>query len=98
MTITPEYKMVSFDVVSLFTSVPLDETIDIIIKRIYDKKEINTDIPKIEMRKLLYRCTKNACFTFNSKAYLQVDGLTGRSSFSRHLYGGAPTKYNTYFI
>ena len=50
------------------------------------------------MRKLLYRCTKNACFTFNSKAYLQVDGLTGRSSFSRHLYGGAPTKYNTYFI
>ena len=30
MTIPPEYKMVSFDVVSLFTSVPLDETIDII--------------------------------------------------------------------
>ena len=28
-------KMVSFDVVSLFTNVPLIETIDIIIKRIY---------------------------------------------------------------
>ena len=96
MTIPPECKMVSFDVVSLFTSVIVDETINI-IKRIY-KKEINTDIPKKEMRKLLYLCTKNACFTFNSKAYLQVDGLTGRSSFSRHLYGGAPTKYNTYFI
>ena len=48
-----KYKMVSFDVVSLFTKVPLDETIDIIIKRIYDKKEINTDIPKKEMRELL---------------------------------------------
>ena len=50
MMIPPEYKMVSFDVVPLFTKVPLDETIDIIIKSIYDKKEINTDIPKKEMR------------------------------------------------
>ena len=41
MTIPPKYKMVSFDVVSLFTNVSLDETIDIIIKRIYDKKEIS---------------------------------------------------------
>ena len=52
MRIPPEYKMVSFDVVSLFTNVPLDETIDIIIKPIYHKKEINTDIPKKEMREL----------------------------------------------
>ena len=51
--------MVSFDVVSLFTNVPLDETIDIIIKSIYDKKEINTDIPKKEMRELLFLCTRN---------------------------------------
>ena len=50
--------MVSFDVVSFFTYVSLDETIDIIIKRIYDKKEINTDIPKKEMRELLCLCTK----------------------------------------
>ena len=75
MTIPPEHKMVSFDVVSLFTNVPLDETIDIITKRIYDKKEINTDIPKKEMRELLYLCTKNAHFTLNSKTYLQVDGV-----------------------
>ena len=59
MRIHPEYKMVSFDVVSLFTNVALDETIDIIFKRIYDKKEINTDIPKKEMRELLFLCTKN---------------------------------------
>ena len=70
-----KYKMVSFDVVSLFTKVPLDETIDIIIKRIYDKKEINTDIPKKEMRELLYLCTKNAHFTLNNKTYFQVDGV-----------------------
>ena len=75
MRIPPGYKMVSFNVVSLFTNVPLDETIDIIIKRIYDKKEINTDIPKKEMRELLYLCTKNAHFTLNNKTYLQVDGV-----------------------
>ena len=49
LTISPEYKMVSIDVVSLFTNVPLDGRIDIIIIRIYDKKEINTDIPAKEM-------------------------------------------------
>ena len=75
MRIPPGYKMVSFDVVSLFTNVPLDERIDIIIKRIYDKKEINTDIPKKEMKELLYLCTKNAHFTLNNKTYLQVDGV-----------------------
>ena len=75
MTIPLEYKMVSFDVVSLFTNVPLDETIDNIIKRIYDNKEINTDVPKKEMRDLLYLCTKNAHFSLNNKTYLQLDGI-----------------------
>ena len=37
---TPEnYEMVSFDITSLFTSVPLEHSIDIIIKRIYVKHE-----------------------------------------------------------
>ena len=67
--------MVSFDVVSLFTITSLDQTIDIIIKRIYYNKETNTDVPKKEMRELLYLCTKNAHFTFNNKTYLQVDGV-----------------------
>ena len=60
--ISPGYQMVSFDVVSLFTNDPLEETINIIIKRIYDKNEINTNIPKQDMKELLYLCTKNAHF------------------------------------
>ena len=67
--------MVSFDVVSLFTNVTLDETIDIIIKHMYDKKETNTDIPEKEMRELLYLYTKNVHFTLNNKTHLQVDGV-----------------------
>ena len=62
--------MVSFDVVSLFTNVPLEETINITIKRIYDKNEIKTNIPKQEMKELLYLCTKNAHLTLNSKKYV----------------------------
>ena len=34
------YKMVSFDVKSLFTNVPLEKTIEITLKRIYQRTEI----------------------------------------------------------
>ena len=51
---SPGYQVVSFDVVSLFTNVPLDETINIIIKGIYDENEISTNIVKQEIKELLY--------------------------------------------
>ena len=65
--------MVSFDVASLFTNVPLEETIEIILKRIYVNKEITADIPKQEMKELLINCTKNVHFTFKNKTYIQLD-------------------------
>ena len=40
------YQMVSFDVTSHFTNVPLDETIEIILRRVYIDQELNTNIPK----------------------------------------------------
>ena len=45
-TVSAGYKLVSFDVKSLFTNVPLDTTIKIILKRIYKNKEIKTSIPR----------------------------------------------------
>ena len=69
------YKMVSFDVVSLFANVPLEQTIEIIFKRIYINKEITTNIPKQEMKELLFLCTKNVHFTFNNQIYIQLDGV-----------------------
>ena len=56
------YKVVSFDVKSLFTNVPLDRTIDIILKRIYDKYEITTNIGRKEIKDLITLCTKNVLF------------------------------------
>ena len=45
--------MISFDVESLFTNVPLHETINIILNQIYTKNAINTSIPESNMHTLL---------------------------------------------
>ena len=60
----------SFDVALLFTNVPLEETIEIILKRIYVNKEITNDIPKQEMKELLILCTKSVHLTFNNETYI----------------------------
>ena len=61
------YKFVSFDVISLFTNVPLAKTIDIILKRAYSQKIGTTNLTKRTMKKLLKdECSKTA-FTFNDK-------------------------------
>ena len=70
-----EYTMVSFDVSSLFTNVPLDLTIDIILRRIYDENQIETSIKRKDMKELLLLCTKNVHFTFNGEFYVQLDGV-----------------------
>ena len=65
-----DHLLVSFDVKSLFTNVPLDETIEVILSRIYEKKkQISTDIRKSDMKKLLNLCTKSVHFTFEGKIY-----------------------------
>ena len=67
--------MVSFDVKSLFANVPLDRTIDIVLRRIYDKHELQTSIARSEMKKLLILCTKNVHFTFDNVIKVQNDGM-----------------------
>ena len=69
------YKMVSLDVKSLFTNVPLDRTINIILKRIYDQAELQTFLTRSELKEMLLLCTKKVHFTFNGKTYIQTDGV-----------------------
>ena len=54
-----DYKPISFDVTSLFTNVPLDYTISIILKQIYNQRDEETKISIKEMKDLLLLCTKN---------------------------------------
>ena len=81
------YKMVPFDVKSLFTNVPLEKTIEITLKRIYERKEINTSISKKEMKQLLTLCTKNVHFTYDNKVYQQNDGVAMGSPLGPVLSG-----------
>ena len=67
--IPANYEMVSFDVKSLFTWVPLEHTIDIIIKKNYEKHEITTVFTKHEMKKLLTICTKNVRWVHHCAQY-----------------------------
>ena len=74
-TVPSAYKMISVDVSSLFTMVPLDYTIDLTLKRIYGDKEIETEISRNDMKNLLLLCTKNVYFTFENNIYQQNNGV-----------------------
>ena len=73
--IDKEFEMVSFDVVSLFTSVPLDFTIDIILDKIYNQNLISTKLTRDEMKLLLEICTKEMHFSFDGNIFRQVNGV-----------------------
>ena len=89
-SIEEDFDLVSFDVTSLFTNVPLDFTIDIILKKIYRDKKIRTKIKKEEMRELLEICTEDMHLAFNNRIYKQNNGVYGksyRSSDRKYLHG-----------
>ena len=105
---TPNDLMVSFDVVSLFTNVPLSETIDIIANYIYDHKH-NLKIPpfkKLIFKRMMTLAT-GGIFMYKDKLYKQVDGVamggplgpTLANFFLAHIEGwllDVPFKPNVY--
>ena len=64
--------LVSYDVTSLFTNVPLKETIDIAINLIFNPNP-NLNITKKELKKLFLFATSQTHFIFNSKFYNQIE-------------------------
>ena len=67
--------MGSLDVDSLFTNIPLDETIDICTNLIYNQQDVIEGINKEEFRSLLSLATKESYFLFNKVLYKQKDGV-----------------------
>ena len=74
------YRLVSFDVVSLFTNVPLKRTINVIVDRIYNEKVIETKLKRSTLKKLILDCCTKTTFSFNDKLYDQIDGVCMGSS------------------
>ena len=75
--------MVSFDVVSLFTNVPLHETIEIVLDKLFSPdseshvlSDQNINVTREQMKKLLEFSVADQLFTFNEKLYVQIDGVS----------------------
>ena len=66
--------LVSYDVTSLFTKIPLKEIIDIAINLIFNHNP-NLNITRKELKKLFFFARSQTHFIFNSKFYNQIDGV-----------------------
>ena len=78
--ITADEILVSYDVSSLFTNVPVDETIQLLADKAFKNNWFNEknrlNIKKTDLIKLLTLATKHQLFQFNNgKLYEQVDGV-----------------------
>ena len=71
----PDLFMTSFDIDSLFTNLPLDETIELCVKKTFGRKKKFKGFTKNEFKTLLEFATKDALILFNGKYYEQIDGV-----------------------
>ena len=60
---------------SLFTNIPLEETIDFRANALFENTERAEGFSKIEFKELLFLDTKESYFIFNGNLYKQVDGV-----------------------
>ena len=65
----------SFDICSLFTNVPLGETVRICADTLYSGKFIPPDFPKAVFIELMQIATSDVEFSFNNTLYRQTDGI-----------------------
>ena len=65
---------ISFDVCSLFTNIPLNETIDLAVNLIFNTEQ-NLKITKCELRELFVFATSKTNFIFQGLIYDQIDGI-----------------------
>ena len=65
----PTVSMGSLDVDSLFTNIPLDETINICVNQLFENADTVQGFKKSELKQLLCLATKESYFTFNGLLY-----------------------------
>ena len=81
----PSLYMSSLDIDSLFTNIPLEETIDICVKNLYEGREIIDGISIDMFREFLTVALSNSCFIFDGELYCQTDGVSMGSPLGPHL-------------
>ena len=65
-----------YDVESLFTNIPVGETINYILAEIYDHHKLKPMCSKLIFKRLLLKLTTESTFIFNIKYYKQTDRCT----------------------
>lgn len=68
--------LVSFDVESLFTNVPVEEVINIATDLVYHKDSVNTPDFDKDVFKYLLNTATSGVFSFNEELYRQIDGVS----------------------
>ena len=66
--------MATFDIKSLLTNVPLDETIDIVADTLYDVLDKPVSVKTKSFSKLCKKFPSNMCYFFNNVLYNQING------------------------
>ena len=78
--------MVSFDIESLYTNIPVNETIDIVCNKLFSSNNSTYHgYNKAQFKQLLSLTIDNTAFTFNSTLYQQIDGLSMGNPSAPHL-------------
>ena len=65
-----------YDLESLFTNIPVRETINYILAEIYDHQKLKPMCIELIFKCLLLKLTTRSTFIFNIKYYKQTDGRT----------------------
>ena len=66
----------SYDVESLFTNIPIKETIEYILDQVYNKERLKTICSKLIFKHLLKKIATEVNFAINKIFYKQIDGCT----------------------
>lgn len=72
-TVNSNYIMASFDVVSLFANIPIEESINIILDLVFENSNLYEGYDRKTFKKLLELCTRDNVFLFNNQLYTQKD-------------------------
>ena len=70
-----KYYMASFDVVSLFTNIPLEETIEICVNKLFSESTTFMNFTRKLFTELLSLAVKSTFFVFDNRYYEQIEGL-----------------------
>ena len=74
--LSPDEEYFSYDVDSLFTKIPVEETIEYIIYQISNESKFPQTCSKTIFRRLMYKLTTECAFQFNQNLLKQTEGCS----------------------